>query len=374
VDTGALRNWALAERPVLARRGVHIERKELKRRANATVRAETAELIARAQNGDEDAFAELVAPYRRELHVHCYRILGSVQDAEDAVQETLLSAWRGLGGFEQRASLRTWLYAVATSRCLNQLRAGRRRPHVELPLHGIELPPPTELGEPVWLEPYPDALLEGGLPSPPGPEARYEMKETISLAFITALQLLPAQQRAVLVLREVLGFRASEIAAILETTEESVTSALKRARSSLEQRLPRAEPPPEPRSHGERELVARLTSALEANDVDGIVALVTDDVRVSMPPLPLEYHGRAAATRFLNVIAAQRRSRSSHRIVETRANGQPALAIYGRDPGGDVFRAMSLLVLTLAGSRIAAFTRFDPSALAPFGLPRKLPG
>jgi len=329
----------------------------------------TADLIAQALGGDEDAFAELVAPYRRELHVHCYRFLGSVHDAEDAVQETRLSAWRGLGGFEQRASFRTWLYAVATSRCLNMLRTARRRPQVELPLPSAALPEPTRLGEPVWLEPYPDTLLEGAHDGPPEPHARLEANEAISLAFITALQHLPAQQRALLVLRDVLGFHASEVAAMLDTTEPAVTSALKRARSTLEQRVPDAEPPPEPRSPAERKLVEALTRALETNDVDAVVALVTHDVRVSMPPLPLEYHGRTATARFLAVVAAQPRTR---RIVETRANGQPALAIYARDTSSGIYRGISLLVVTLAGERIATFTRFDPSSFASFGLPRKL--
>jgi len=168
------------------------------------------DLVARAKAGDQEAFRELVGPYRAELHVHCYRILGSVQDAEDALQETLLSAWRGLGGFERRASVRTWLYSVATSRALNMLRAERRRPQVQMP-PDVSLPEPTRRADPLWLEPYPDVLIENELASLPGPEARYETKEAISLAFVTALQLLPARQRALLILRDVLGFRAAEV-------------------------------------------------------------------------------------------------------------------------------------------------------------------
>ena len=194
----------------------------------------TADLLARAQAGDEHAFGQLVDPYRRELQVYCYRFLGSVADAEDALQDTLLSAWQHLAGFEGRASVRTWLYRVATSRCLDALRSARRRPPVTAPPAGLEPPEPTRLGELPWLEPYPDELLAGLADSAPGPEARYESRESISLAFITALQLLPPRQRAAIILRDVLGFHASEAARILDTSEESVTSALKRARAALE--------------------------------------------------------------------------------------------------------------------------------------------
>ena len=325
------------------------------------------DLIARAQEGDEGSFAELVAPHRHELHVHCYRILGSLQDAEDAVQESLLAAWRGLGGFERRSSLRTWLYAIATTRCLNMLRSANSRPRTE-PQFTFELPEPAELVEPLWLEPYPDHLLAETASSP---EARVEAKEAISLAFITALQLLPARQRAVLILRDVLGFHAAEAAEILETTEESVTSALKRARATLDQRLPQSEAPPAPDSEAERALVEELTRAFEVNDVDGIVALLADDVRLSMPPLPLEYRGLEQAARFLSVAGALHRDR---RILPTRANGQPALAVYARDQGAPIYRAIGILVVTLAGSRISALTRFDTGVLARFGLPRTLPG
>jgi RNA polymerase sigma-70 factor (TIGR02960 family) len=326
------------------------------------------ELLELATAGDQDAFRELVEPYRPELHVHCYRILGSIQDAEDALQETLLAAWRGLAGFERRASVRTWLYSVATNRALNMLRAAKRRPEVGMPPN-VSLPEPTRPAEPLWLEPYPDVLLEDEPGSPPGPEARYEAKEAISLAFVTALQLLPARQRAVLILRDVLGFRAAEVARMLDSTLESVTSALKRARATLESR-PHAEASPEPESPAERELVGRLAAAFEANDVDAIVALLADDVRLAMPPLPLEYVGRDEAARFYSVVATRPGRR---RIVQTRANGQPALAFYSRDATGDVFRATSLLVVTLAGRRFAALTRFDPSVLPHFGLPSILP-
>ncbi|HEX6257601.1 MAG TPA: RNA polymerase subunit sigma-70, partial [Euzebyales bacterium] len=198
----------------------------------------TSDLMARARAGDGDAFRTLTEPHRRELQVHCYRMLGSFQDAEDALQDTLLAAWRGLGGFEERASIRTWLYRIATNRCLNALRSASRRPAREWGNPEVEPPEPTRLGEVVWLEPYPDALLEGAIDVPLGPEARYEQTEAISLAFVTALQVLPARQRAVLVLREVLGYRASEVADMLDSTVDSVNSLLKRARATVQRRLP----------------------------------------------------------------------------------------------------------------------------------------
>jgi RNA polymerase sigma-70 factor (TIGR02960 family) len=332
----------------------------------------TADLVARARAGDGEAFRRLTGPHRRELQVHCYRMLGSVQDAEDALQETMLAAWRGLDGFEGRSSLRTWLYQVATSRCLNALRAARRRPApVET---GLDLPEPTRLGEVMWLQPYPDDLLASVADRDPGPEARYERREAISLAFVTALQLLPPRQRAVLILRDVLGFRASETAAMLETTEESVTSALKRARATLAGQDPadrQAMRPPEPGSAAERELTERFTRAFEAGDIDGVVALLAGDVRLAMPPVPLEYHGRDLAGRFL-AVAAFRPGRS-FRLEPTRANGQPAFALYVPDPHSAISHAHGLIVLTLAGGRISAITKFDNDALGRFGFPRLLP-
>jgi RNA polymerase sigma-70 factor (TIGR02960 family) len=329
----------------------------------------TAELLARAKAGDEDAFAQLVAPHRRELHVHCYRTLGSLQDAEDALQETLLAAWRSLGGFQERASLRTWLYAIATNRCLNMLRAAERRPRAEPRPPDLPLPEPSTVAEPVWLDPYPDLLLDELPTSAPGPDVRYETKEAISLAFVTALQLLPARQRAVLVLRDVLGFHAAEVATMLETTEESVTSALKRARAALEQRLPTT-PPPEPRSRVEADLVERLATAFASNDVESLVALLANDVRLSMPPLPLEYRGLEQAVRFLAHVTVFHDDR---RITQTRANGQPALAMYARDPGTNIYRALGLLVVSLAGEKVSAITRFEVGVFPHFGLPRTLP-
>jgi RNA polymerase sigma-70 factor (TIGR02960 family) len=234
---------------------------------DATVRVVAADLISRARAGDGDAFRELTEPHRRELQVHCYRMLGSFQDAEDALQETLLAAWRGLGGFEGRASLRTWLYRIATNRCLNARRSASRRPAKEWDVPEVEPPEPTRFGEVVWLEPFPDALLEGAIDVPLGPEARYEQTEAISLAFVTALQVLPPRQLAVLILRDVLGFHASEVADMLDSTVESVTSALKRARAGLQRRRPpTAEqgPTPAPDSPAEDAIVATFVSAYES--------------------------------------------------------------------------------------------------------------
>src|SRR5947208_696168 len=232
----------------------------------------TADLLARARAGDGEAFAELTEPYHRELLVHCYRMLGSLADAEDALQDTLLAAWQGLAGFEGRASLRTWLYKIATNTCLNARRAATRRPK-EWDVPDVEPPEPTRLGEVVWLQPYPDALLEGAASVPPGPEARYEQTEAISLAFVTALQVLPPRQVAVLILRDVLGFHASEVAGMLDSTVESVNSALKRARASLRRGLPAAshQRPPASGSAAEDALVARFVRAWEAADLGALV-------------------------------------------------------------------------------------------------------
>jgi RNA polymerase sigma-70 factor (TIGR02960 family) len=333
----------------------------------------TADLLTRARAGDQEAFRQLVEPYRHHLQLHCYRILGSVHDAEDALQETLLSAWQGLSGFEERASVRTWLYRVATNCCLKMQRSRRRSQSMSRPASWPDLPEPTRLGEVLWLEPYPDLLLDQLADTAPGPEARSEARETVSLAFVTALQLLPPRQRAVLILRDVLGFHAREVAQILDSTQESVTSALKRARATLERRLPKSgerEQPPALGSATEQELVERFTRAFEANDVHSIVSLLTDDVWLTMPPIPLEWQGRDLADRFL---AATAILRVQSRLVATRANGQPAFGVYVRDPQAPILHAAGLLVLTLAGDRICAMTRFETSTLAYFGLPRTLP-
>jgi RNA polymerase sigma-70 factor (ECF subfamily) len=329
------------------------------------------DLLTRARAGDGDAFRELTEPYRRELQVHCYRMLGSFQDAEDALQDTLLTAWRGLGGFEGRASLRTWLYRIATNRCLNARRSANRRPAKEWNIPEVEPPEPTRLGEVVWLEPYPDALLEGAINVPLGPEARYEQTESISLAFVTALQVLPPRQLAVLILRDVLGYQASEVADMLDSTVESVSSALKRARASLQRRRPPTgeREPPAPASLSEDAIVAKFVSAWESADLDALVALLTEDVFISMPPMPFEYEGRDVVARFC---ASLFRSGRRFDLVPTRANGQPAFGAYLRGPTG-IRHGIGLYVLTLTGNRIRAMTRFDNSVLPWFGLPRSLP-
>jgi RNA polymerase sigma-70 factor (TIGR02960 family) len=332
----------------------------------------TADLISRARAGDGSAFQELTEPYHRELEVHCYRMLGSFQDAEDALQDTLLAAWQSLGGFQGRASLRTWLYRIATNRCLNARRTASRRPPKEWDVPNVKPPEPTRLGEVVWLEPFPDALLEGAIGGPLGPEARYEQTESISLAFVTALQVLPPRQLAVLVLRDVLGFHAGEVAEILDSSVESVTSALKRARSSLQRRTSAVadrQPAPAPGSRAEDAIVAQFVSAWEAADVDALIGLLTDDVFMSMPPMPFEYEGLNVVARFCeSLFDAGRR----FDLVPTRANGQPAFGAYLRAPDG-IRHGTGLYVLGLSGDRICAMTRFENSVLPSFGLPRSLP-
>jgi RNA polymerase sigma-70 factor (TIGR02960 family) len=332
----------------------------------------TADLISRARAGDGDAFRELTAPYRRELQVHCYRMLGSLQDAEDALQDTLLAAWQGLGGFQGRSSVRTWLYRIATNRCLNARRSASRRPAKEWDMPKVAPPEPTRLGEVVWLEPFPDSLLAGAIDVPLGPVARYEQTEAISLAFVTALQVLPPRQLAVLILRDVLGFHADEVADMLDSSVESANSALKRARASLQRRRSTTgarEPPPAADSPSEDALVARFVRAYESADLDALVALLTDDVFLSMPPIPLEYEGRDVVARlYANIFGSGRRLD----LVRTRANGQPAFGAYLRAPTG-IRHGTGLIVLTLTGDRICAITRFDNSVLPWFGLPRSLP-
>jgi RNA polymerase sigma-70 factor (ECF subfamily) len=330
-----------------------------------------ADLMSRARAGNGEAFRALTEPHRRELQVHCYRMLGSFQDGEDALQDTMLAAWRGLEGFDGRASIRTWLYRIATNRCLSALRSASRRPAKAWDIPGVEPPEPTRLGEVVWLEPYPDDLLEGGIDVPLGPEARYEQTESISLAFVTALQVLPPRQLAVLILRDVLGFPASEVADMLDTTVESVKSALKRARASLQRRPPPAadrEPPPACGSPAEDAIVAKFVSAYESADIDALVTLLTDDTFMSMPPMPFEYQGRDVVASFCaGIFGSDRR----FDLVPTRANGQPAFGVYLRTPDG-IRHGTGLIVLTLAGERIRALTRFENSVLPWFGLPRSL--
>ncbi|MFD3403411.1 sigma-70 family RNA polymerase sigma factor [Kribbella sp. NPDC058693] len=328
------------------------------------------DLMSRAQAGDGDAFRALTEPHRRELQVHCYRMLGSFQDAEDALQDTMLAAWRGLERFDGRASLRTWLYRIATNRCLDTLRSARRRPAKQWDIPGTEPPEPTGLGEIHWLEPYPDALLDGGIIVPLGPEARYEQTESISLAFVTALQILPPRQLAVLILRDVLGFHADEVADMLDTTVESVKSALKRARAGMQRRLPvmtAREQPPAGDSPAEDAIVTKFVSAYGSADIDALVALLTDDVFMSMPPMPLEYRGRDSVARFFEFIFG---SVERFELVPTRANGQPAFGVYRPTPTGT--HGVGLFTITLTGDRISAMTRFEDTVLSIFGLPQSL--
>jgi RNA polymerase sigma-70 factor, ECF subfamily len=327
--------------------------------------------LIRARAGDEDAFRELTDPYRRELLLHCYRILGSLQDAEDLLQETLLAAWRGLERFEGRASLRAWLYRIATNRCLNMLRDRGRRPQ-EVPPMG-EPPEPTRRSDPIWLEPYPDTLLEGLPDTSPAPEARYETREAVGLAFVAALQHLPPRPRAVLVLHDVLGFRGVEVADMLGSSEASVKGALQRARATLDARLPAGglERAPLSSSACERELVGRFVDAVERGDIDGVVSLLIADAWLTMPPQPYEYQGPAAIAGFLR--ERQVRRGAPLRLVATRANGQPAFGCYLPDPQAAIAHAYGLLVLTLHGDRISAITWFFDRGLFPhFGLPRTL--
>jgi RNA polymerase sigma-70 factor (TIGR02960 family) len=332
----------------------------------------TEQTLARAQAGDEAAFRELTERYRRDLELHCYRIVGSVQDAEDLVQETLLAAWRSLDGYAGRAAFSTWLYRIATNRCLNFLRDRNRRPR--------EIPPPpdfpadgpaaTHADETAWVEPHPDGTPDTG----PGPDAQYEAREAISLAFVAGLQHLPPTQRAALVLRDVMGFRAAEVADMLGTTEVAVNSALQRARQAFEERLPAGdrERAPLPQSPREREVVTRFADAFQTGDIDGLVALMTDDALLTMPPLPLAYEGPELIARFLSTVPAGG-VLTRFRLVPIRANGQPAFGFYLKDPQCAIARAAGIMVLRLEGDRVASITAFHDTAMLPrFGLPRTL--
>jgi RNA polymerase sigma-70 factor (TIGR02960 family) len=326
------------------------------------------ELVDRARSGDDVAFEELVLPYHRELQAHCYRILGSAADAEDAFQESLTAAWKGLAGFEGRASFRTWLYRIATGRALNMVRASRRS-SVSATLTDVEPPEPGRLGEVLWLEPYPDAFLAEVADPAAGPEARYEQRETISLAFIAALQLLPPRQRAALILTDVLEFSAREVADMLDTTEQGVYGAVKRARATLARQLPKAEPPPLPNSLDEKKVLDRLVRAWEECDTNALVALLADDAWLRMPPDPLEYRGKEAKRWFATIAFREGRR---YRLVPTRANGQPAFGVYLFSPISRVPHAFGLIVVTLAGDRVSAITAFESGVMARFGLPRSI--
>ena len=348
----------------------------------------TGGLLEAARSGDEDAFRRLIEPHRRELHAHCYRMLGSVQDAEDALQDALLRAWRGLAGFAGRSSLRGWLYKIATNACLDVI---ARRPKRVLPFeYGPPVDPHDGIGQPVaesvWIEPYPDERLEPG-DRYLGPESRYELRESVELAFVAALQNLPAKQRAVLILREVLGFSAAEVADALDTSVQSVNSALQRARKAADERLPEESQQAALRTLGDeriQELVEAYMQAWEAGDVDTIVAMLTEEVTLAMPPMPTWFRGRDAVTRFLTDIAfagqEQRRQLVEFagdvrrvRLVPTWANGQPAFGAYYWNDEAGVYVPRALQVLTLRDGRIDDITGFaDPAMLRPFDLPERL--
>jgi RNA polymerase sigma-70 factor (ECF subfamily) len=332
------------------------------------------ELLAAARHGDEDAFGRLVGPYRRELQAHCYRMLGSLADAEDALQETLLRAWRGLARFEGRSSLRSWLYRIATNA---SLRAIERRPSRVLPIDYAPAADPHDgpanaVNDPVWLEPYPDTRLASSVPA--GPDARYEQREGVELAFIAALQHLSARQRAVLILRDVLGFSAREAAAMLETTSVSIDSALQRAHKAVDERLPSQTQQQARRLLGDDELgrlVERYTNAWERHDVDAIVSLLAEDAKMAMPPLPSWYRGREDVAAFLrsNPLAGVKR----WRLIPTTANGQPALAGYIWDEQAGAFAPYGLTVLTLRDGRIDEIMAFlTPELFDHFDLPASI--
>jgi RNA polymerase sigma-70 factor (TIGR02960 family) len=332
----------------------------------------TSELMSRARAGDAVAFRELTEPHRRELRVHCYRMLGSFQDAEDVLQEALLAAWQGLRGFEGRASLRAWLYKIATNRCLNARRSASRRITRAYDVPAVTPPEPTRLGEVTWLEPFPDTLFEAVGGAAFGPHVRYEQSESISLSFVTALQVLPRRQLAVLILCDIVGFESSEVADMLGSTRDSVNSALKRARAKLQDRPPRSDDRPSAAAHSsthEGELIAKFARAWESADVDAVVALLTNDVFISMPPFPNEYEGRELAARFFaSIFEAGRR----FELVLTKANGQPAFGAYLRTDSG-VSQGAGLYVLALGADGISALTRFEQHVLGWFGLPPSLP-
>jgi RNA polymerase sigma-70 factor (ECF subfamily) len=329
-------------------------------------------LLEAARHGDEDAFGRLVGPHRGELHAHCYRMLGSVPDAEDALQDALLSAWRGLSRFEGRSSLRSWLYKIATNACLKAI---ERRPKRVLPIDYRPAADPHDgpgepLVESVWVEPYPDERLglEDGLA---GPEARYEQRESVELAFIAALQHLGARQRAVLILRDVLGLSAREVAEALDTTPASVDSALQRAHKTVDERLPEQSQQATLRSLDDqelREIVDGFVDAWERDDVDAVAAMLAEDAIMTMPPLPTWYSGREAVDAFLRgwPLAGQER----WHVVPTRANGQLAFGQYRWDTEKEALVPHAITLLTLEGRGIKEITAFlTPEAFGRFGLP-----
>lgn len=327
-----------------------------------------APLVAAARAGDEDAFRRLTDPYARQLHVHCYRMLGSLQDAEDAHQETLLRAWRHIASFQARSSFRAWLYRIATNACLSA--AGRRQPGAETVTHDVSTPE----GDAITLSPYPNALLDE-LPSAAEPGARYDLEESVQLAFLAAVQLLSPRQRAVLLLRDVLGFAATEVADLIGASPTSVHSTLRRARATLAKRQEAGLLDPDRSSAPDdlqRSLVRRYMDAWHSVDIDGLVALMREDAVMTMPPEPILFRGREAIGEFFASVPAGG-ALNEVRLVPTRANCQPAVAAYVLDRDAGVHRPYGLMVLTLDGASIAEITGFvDPELFQLFGLPREL--
>jgi RNA polymerase sigma-70 factor (TIGR02960 family) len=322
--------------------------------------------LERARTGDDQAFRALTDPYRRELQVHCYRILGSLTDAEDMLQETLLAAWRALPAFQERSSLRTWLYRIATNQCLNALRSATRRAPEE-PTPPFNPPEPTHRSEITWLQPYPDTLLEAIADPAPDPEARYQLTESVELAFITSLQRMPPRQAATLVLRDVLAFTTEEVASILNTTPTAVKGTLQRARAALDRAPDRPQPPEE------QAIARRFADAFTAADIQAILALLTDDAWLAMPPAPHEYHGLPAIAEFLHTSFTYRAHRQIH-LVPTKANTHPAFATYFRTSPTSPATPAGLFVLTFSGPHIQSLTRFHLDTLYPhFHLPSCLP-
>ncbi|WP_166348937.1 RNA polymerase subunit sigma-70 [Phytoactinopolyspora limicola] len=322
----------------------------------------------RARAGDEQAFRELTEPFRSELQLHCYRMLGSLADAEDMLQETLLSAWRNLDSVTNEGSLRAWLYRIATNRCLNELRAAKRRRPPE-PVPPFTPPEPTYRTDITWLQPYPDTLLAGVAETVPGPEEMYDTKETVRLAFIASLQHLPPRQAAVLVLRDVLGFTLSEVAAMLDVTTTAAKGALQRARATLSRRNRSVDLELSPHHEQEHDVSQRFAEAFSRDDVDGVVALLSDRAWLAMPPAPHQYYGVAAISEFLRASAAWRAGRHFV-LVPTRANQQPAFGSYLPRLDENIADAVGVVVLTTAGGRIDGITHFlDADLQARFGLP-----
>lgn len=333
-------------------------------------------LLARAKSGDRAAFDALAEPLRRELQLHCYRMLGGLQDAEDALQEALLRAWRGITKFEGRASFRAWLYRIATNACLNAIASGKSGRRV-LPEHqappSTQMPPREPALDVAWLEPYPDALLSGIPDTAPGPDVRYERRESVHLAFITMIQLLPPRQRAVLLLRDVLGWSAEESARLLDASTASVNSALQRARAAIDKHRPA----PHDENGGrvpndqQRAMLDRYVRSWESSDVDEFVSVLREDAMLSMPPWREWYRGRDALRAFF-ALTARPGGHAPFRLLPTAANGQLAFAFYSRWQSPE-WRAHSIQLLELEHDGVRAMTSFVMPALFPaFGLPSTL--